>query len=87
MQAVLQAGLSLGMSTTEGLRSSKAPKVHPNFDGLTSVLPQSFVPDLKRRQVTFRGANGNVQAPYMIWGAWAWGDTANGTGSPKSYRR
>ena len=76
MQHVLQAGLSLGMSTTEGLHSSKAPKVDPNFDGLKFVLPQSFVPDLRSRQVTFRGANGDVQAPYIIWGAWAWGDTA-----------
>lgn len=79
VQHVLQAGLASGMSTTEGVHSSKAPKVSPNFDGLKYVLPQSFIPDLKKKkkkQVTFRGANDDVQTPYIIWGAWAWGDSA-----------
>jgi aryl-alcohol dehydrogenase-like predicted oxidoreductase len=76
MQHILQAGLSSGMSATEGIHSKKPHKVDPGFDGFKYVLPQSFVPDLQSRQVTFRGANGDVKAPYMIWGAWAWGDTA-----------
>ncbi|KAL8726131.1 MAG: hypothetical protein Q9181_006168 [Wetmoreana brouardii] len=76
MQHILQTGLSSGMSATEGIHSQKLHKVDPNFDGFKYVLPQSFVPDLKSKQVTFKGAYGDVKAPYIIWGAWAWGDEA-----------
>jgi len=66
MQHILQAGLSSGMSAAEGTHSKKAHKVDPSIDGYKYVLPQSFVPDLRSRQVTFRGANGDVKAPYLI---------------------
>jgi aryl-alcohol dehydrogenase-like predicted oxidoreductase len=75
MQKVLQAGLSAGMSATEGLHSSKPKLVDPSFDGLSSLLPADFTPK-KTSQVILRGKNGDIRAPCMNIGAWSWGDTA-----------
>lgn len=81
MQHVLQAGLASGMSSTEGIHSAKPIPVDPSFDGLKSLLPQSFVPS-KNSRVTLRGKNGNIQAPNINIGAWSWGDTATWQWSP-----
>ncbi|KAK4994523.1 hypothetical protein LTR66_005457 [Elasticomyces elasticus] len=75
MQHVLQAGLSLGMSATSGLHSKKPPPVDPSFDGLSSLLPMSFVPTAETK-ITLRGKHHNVSVPYLCWGAWSWGDKA-----------
>lgn len=44
MQKIFQTGLSAGMSATEGVHSLKPTSVDPSFNGLKSLLPQSFVP-------------------------------------------
>ena len=75
MQQVLQAGLSAGMSATEGIHSSKPTPVDPSFDGLELLLAQSFVPT-KDTRVTLCGKHGNIEAPHINIGAWSWGDTA-----------
>ena len=75
-QYVLQAGLSSGMSTTEGVHGKDKHGVDPAFDGTKHLLPQDFVPTTDSR-LTFRGKNGTkVQFPYLSWGSWSWGDTA-----------
>jgi len=76
MQHTLQAGLSAGMSATEGFHSSKPKPVNPSFDGLQSVLPPDFVPSSDIR-ITLHGANGNdVHVSPICIGAWPWGDVA-----------
>lgn len=76
MQSILQAGLSAGMSATEGIHSSKPKAVGTDFDGLTSVLPSDWIPQGDSR-ITFKGAHGNdVHGSLMNIGAWSWGDTA-----------
>ncbi|KAF2998235.1 hypothetical protein E8E13_005706 [Curvularia kusanoi] len=60
MQHVLQAGLSTGMSATDGIhtgehvRPNPARETHPRFDGLASVIPENQVPSA-RDLVTYRG--------------------------------
>lgn len=83
MQHIPQADLSSGMSATEDIHTKKAHNVDPGFDGFKYVLPQSFVPNLRSKQVTFQGANGDAKAPYIIWGTWAWGDTATWHWNPE----
>ena len=63
------------MSATECVHSSKPTPVDPSFNGLQSLLPESFVPSSTSR-VTLRGKNGDVHAPNINIGAWSWGDTA-----------
>ena len=72
-QHILQAGLTSGMSATEGPHRKNKVGVDPSFDGMAAVLPQSFVPKADSR-VTFRGKKGNVEVPLLFWGAWSWGD-------------
>lgn len=81
MQHVLQAGLSSGMSAVSGLHTGGHVKpnpvrdTNPTFDGLASIIPESETPSV-RNLVTYRGKNGNVQAPPLCIGAWPWGDKA-----------
>jgi len=75
MQKILQAGLSVGMSATEGIHSSKPTWVDPSVDGTKFLLPEDFIPT-KEAKVTLRGAKGDLLAPRMNIGAWSWGDTA-----------
>ncbi|KAF2418406.1 aldo-keto reductase [Tothia fuscella] len=76
MQHVLQAGLSSGMSATEGIHSSKPKRVSPEFNGLQSLMPRDWTPTSKTR-ITHKGAKGqNVHASVISIGAWPWGDTA-----------
>jgi len=83
MQNVLQAGLSSGMSATEGLHSNKPKKVSPDLDGLKALMPSNWTPTSKTR-ITFKGAKGkDVQAAPISIGAWPWGDTATWQWDPK----
>lgn len=82
MQHVLQAGLTAGMSATEGIHSNKPSRVGEDFDGLAAVLPQDFVPTAETK-VTMRGKKENVQAPWLSIGAWPWGDKATWQWSPE----
>lgn len=63
------------MSATEGIHSSKPKPMDPSFPDLEHVLPHDFIPTNSTR-VTFRGKHGDIQVPYMAWGAWSWGDKA-----------
>ncbi|MCJ1256535.1 hypothetical protein MMC24_004356 [Lignoscripta atroalba] len=81
MQHVLQTGLSMGMSATNGLHSSRPTPVDPSFDGLSNILPDSFVPTAHSRLV-LRGAKANVSIPYISIGAWSWGDKSTWHYSP-----
>lgn len=74
-QHVLQTALKSGLSATEGIHDKEIHKVDPSFDGLAIVLPQEVVPKPSSR-VTFKGKHGNVEFPYLSWGAWSWGDKA-----------
>lgn len=79
MQHVLQAGLSSGMSAVSGIHSGSHVKPNPvresnpSFDGLATVIPENEIPSAKNL-VTYKGKNGNVQAPPLSIGAWPWGD-------------
>lgn len=71
MQHVLQAGLSAGMSATDGIHKAELIPVDPSYHG-TQVLSQGFVPN-KTTCVTLRGRQGNISAPKMNIGAWSLG--------------
>ncbi|KAF9697609.1 hypothetical protein EKO04_004201 [Ascochyta lentis] len=79
MQHVLQAGLSSGMSAVSGVHTGSHVKpnpvreTNPHFDGLATVIPENEIPSA-RKLVTYKGKNGNVQAPPLCIGAWPWGD-------------
>lgn len=79
MQKVLQTGLASGMSAVSGIhtgdhaRPKPVRETNPSFDGLAAVIPESEIPSA-RNLVTYRGKNGNVQAPPLCIGAWSWGD-------------
>ena len=81
-QHILQAGLSAGMSATDGIHSSNITRVDRKFDGLKHVLPQSVVPTGQSR-LTMRAAKGNIEVRYMSIGAWAWGDGSTWHWDPK----
>jgi aryl-alcohol dehydrogenase-like predicted oxidoreductase len=83
MQKILQAGLTAGMSTTEGIHSSKPTWVDPAVSKSKSfLLPADFIPNTQST-VTLRGKNGDIQVPRLNIGAWSWGDTATWHWSPE----
>ena len=83
MQHVLQAGLSAGLSATQGFHSNKPNFVDSSkFDGQQYILPQDFVPNGKSR-FTIKGKNGDLEASYLSIGAWSWGDSATWHWSPE----
>lgn len=82
MEKVLQTGLAVGMSATDGIHKAEPIPVDPSFDGLKSLLPQSLIPD-KDTRITLRGAKCDLQAPIMNIGAWSWGDKATFHYSPE----
>jgi len=82
MQKILQAGLTAGMSTTEGIHSSKPTWVDPAVDSTKVLMPEDFIPTAETK-VTLRGAKGDIQAPRINIGAWSWGDTATWQWSPE----
>ena len=55
MQKILQAGLSSGMSATEGVHSNKPKRVDPSFDGLASLLPAKFIPKKTSQVIRHKG--------------------------------
>lgn len=76
MQHALQTGLATGMSAVSGVHAYRKPNpVSKDFDGLATVVPKDWIPDRSRR-VTYKGKNGDVQAPLLCIGAWPWGDKA-----------
>lgn len=85
MQHVLQAGLSAGMSAVTGVHHGKHTKpnpVDPSFDGLAAVKPEDWIPTADQK-VTYKGKNGDVQAPPLCIGAWSWGDTSTWNWKPE----
>lgn len=72
MEKVLQTGLSLGMSATSGIHSSKPNRAPREFDG-KNIMPPSYCPTAKDR-VVFPAKNGKVEASHICIGAWPWGD-------------
>ncbi|KAL0472737.1 aldo-keto reductase [Neurospora intermedia] len=62
MEKVLQTGLSLGMSATSGIHSSKPNRAPREFDG-KNIMPPSYCPTAKDRV-----------ASHICVGAWPWGD-------------
>ncbi|MCJ1393097.1 hypothetical protein MMC18_005969 [Xylographa bjoerkii] len=81
-QHILQTGLASGMSATHGIHSNKPTPVDPGFDGMKHVLPQSMVPTGESR-LRMRAAKGDIEVPYMAWGAWSWGDEGTWHWDPK----
>lgn len=81
MQHVLQTALSVGLSATEGIHSSKPNPVPPTHDGRKYLQPSSFVPQATDR-MTLRGKYENVSVSYLAIGAWSWGDKATWHWSP-----
>ncbi len=82
MQKILQAGLTAGMSTTEGIHSSNPTRVDPAFDGTKTPHPEDFIPTAETK-VNLRGAKGDIHVPRINIGAWSWGDTATWHWSPE----
>lgn len=77
MQHILQNGLKAGLSATSGFHSKKGGEksVSSDHDGLAYVLPDDFIPTPETR-ITLKGAQHDVQVPWISWGAWSWGDVA-----------
>jgi hypothetical protein len=82
MDKILQAGLSSGMSATDGIhkgtenaKPNPVRYTHPEFDGLAHVIPENDFPSASKL-VTYQGKYLNVQAPPLCIGAWPWGDKA-----------
>ncbi|KAJ4365017.1 hypothetical protein N0V83_008633 [Neocucurbitaria cava] len=71
----LASGMSAvsGIHTGDHARPNPVRETNPSFDGLATVIPESEIPSA-RDLVTYRGKNGNVQAPPLCIGAWSWGD-------------
>jgi hypothetical protein len=69
------------MSAIEGIQSTSSNKVSPDFDGLSHVLPSTFVSNGESR-LTIKVADGDVKAPYMAISALPWGDHATWQYSP-----
>ena len=81
MQKALQTGLSAGMSATEGIHSAKPKPVDSKYNGST-LLPEPLVPESSTR-IRFPGAKDDIQAPWIIIGAWPWGDKATWHWTPE----
>lgn len=75
-QYLMQAGLAVGMSATEGVHSPHPKPVDPHLSDPAYVLPADVMPDSQSR-IALHGRGGkDVLIPYMCIGAWAWGDKA-----------
>ncbi|KAK1924529.1 NADP-dependent oxidoreductase domain-containing protein [Papiliotrema laurentii] len=74
MDTILQAGLTLGMSSTAGFHMAK-PKPPPKHLSGANVLPQEHCPTTRDR-VPFPTYDKDrpVNASHLCIGAWPWGD-------------
>ena len=69
---VLQAGLAMGMSATDGFHEAK-PIATDICSNRFMLLPQDVLPD-KNTRLILCGAKFDVEAPIMNIGAWSWSD-------------
>lgn len=72
-----QAGLALGMSSTENPMDGPHPRrVDPKQSDPAYVLPADLVPDSQSRMALPTRGGKDVLIPYMSVGTWSWGDKA-----------
>jgi len=83
-QHVIQAGLAMGMSATEGIHKLDPNLAKPALTTIGSLTPQNFIPSPSSR-ILLRGKKGDIQAPIMNIGAWSWGDTATFDWKPEQF--
>lgn len=74
-EGILQCGLTLGMSATEGIHSPHPRPVDPTHSEEAYVLSEQIIPDTHSK-LKLRGSSEDILVPYMCIGAWAWGDRA-----------
>lgn len=74
-QGILQCGLTVGMSSTEGIYSPHPKPVDPTRSDGAYTLPEDITPDTHSK-LALRGSSEDILVPYMCIGAWAWGDKA-----------
>ncbi|KAJ5163375.1 uncharacterized protein N7500_005205 [Penicillium coprophilum] len=76
-QCMMQAGLTAGMSATQGMHSPRSNPVDTHLSDPVSMLPPDLKPDSKSR-IALRCVDGkDVLVPYLSIGAWSWGDKAS----------
>lgn len=76
-QYMAQAGLALGMSSTESVMGGPHPQpVDPNQSDPAWVLPAEVTPTSQSRMALPTRSGKDVLIPYMSVGAWSWGDKA-----------
>lgn len=72
-----QAGLALGMSSTESVMGGPHPqKVDPNQSDPAYVLPANVMPNSQSRIALPTRSGKDILIPYMSIGTWSWGDKA-----------